>query len=83
MPYFPPKLRLGYAPSKATDVWALACIVFEFQTRRPLVPMVFESFDFRIGTLRFTLGMLPSVWKSKYLDDYAGEVLRGKGAPEI
>lgn len=83
MPYLPPELCFGYAPSKATDVWALACIIFEVQTRRPLVPMVFESFDFLIGTLRFTLGMLPSAWIPKYSDDYAGEVLQGKGAPEI
>ena len=83
MPYFPPELCFGYAPSKATDVWALACIIFEVQIRQRLVPMVFESFELLIGMLRFTLGVLPSAWISKYSDDYAGEVLQGKGAPEI
>ncbi|KAI1414805.1 kinase-like protein [Hypoxylon sp. FL1857] len=81
--YFPPELCFGYLPSKKSDVWALACIIFEVQTWRPLVIMVFQSFEILLGSLRFTLGLLPAEWKTRYSDDYASEDLRGQGAPEI
>ncbi|OTA59110.1 kinase-like protein [Hypoxylon sp. EC38] len=81
--YFPPELCFSYPPSKKSDVWALACIIFEVQTLRPLVPMVFQSFEILVGTLRFTLGPLPEEWRALYSDVYASEDLHGQGAPEI
>ncbi|KAI0841695.1 kinase-like protein [Hypoxylon sp. FL0890] len=81
--YFPPELCFGYPPSKKSDVWALACIIFEVQTWRPLVPMVFQNFEILVGTLRFTLGTLPLEWRTKYSDDYASNDLHGQGAPDI
>lgn len=83
LPYFAPEVCFGYAPSTKSDIWALACIIFEVQAWRFLAPMYFQTFEILIGTLRFTLGPLPSNWKNKYLDIYASEALRGKGAPEI
>jgi serine/threonine-protein kinase SRPK3 len=83
LPYFPPEVCFGYSPSRASDVWALACIIFEIQTWSPLVPMVFQSFEILVGTQRFTLGTLPPAWKTKYSEEYASDVLEGRGAPQI
>lgn len=79
MPYYPPELCFGYAPSAAADVWALACCIFEVQARRLLVCVVFDSFEFLLGTLRFTLGTFPQEWKTRYLDDCALPEFKGKG----
>lgn len=79
MPYYPPELCFGYAPSRATDVWALACCIFEVQTQRLLVSPVFDSFEFLLGTLRYTLGPLPLEWKTRYSDDCASADFKGQG----
>lgn len=79
MPYYPPELCFGYAPSRATDVWALACCIFEVQTQRLLVSPVFDSFEFFLGTLRYTLGTLPLEWKTRYSDDCASADFKGQG----
>lgn len=39
-----------------SDMWTVACLIFEVQTWRFLVPMMFENFEILIGTLRSTLG---------------------------
>ncbi|KAI5458929.1 kinase-like domain-containing protein [Mariannaea sp. PMI_226] len=83
LPYFPPEVCFGYPPSKMSDVWSLACIIFEVQTWRLLAPMMFKSFKLLLGTLRFTLGTFPEAWRDRYSDKYASDILNGKGAPKI
>lgn len=83
LPYFAPEVCFGYPPSKMSDEWSLACIIFEIQTWRLLAPMMFESFELLLGTLRFTLGTFPEAWRNRYSDEYASDILNGQGAPKI
>lgn len=57
--FFPPKLCFGYPPSMKSDVWQLACVIYQTYTGRLLIPTVFRDFRALIKTIVSCLGPIP------------------------
>lgn len=72
--YFPPELCFGYLPSKKSDVWQLACILYQIHTVKPIFPTFFRIFEMLIGTIVPVLGPIPQHWRRKYNFDKYGYV---------
>ncbi|KAK2612397.1 hypothetical protein QQS21_001661 [Conoideocrella luteorostrata] len=69
--FFPPELCFGYLPSTKSDIWHLACILFQIQTKGFLFPTVLRIFEILIGTIVSYLGPIPQHWKGKFnFDEY-------------
>lgn len=45
MTSFPPEVCFGYPPSAGSDLWELACLLFEILCGRPLFPLYFPIFE--------------------------------------
>ncbi len=71
LPSTPPLLK----PPKASDVWALACTIFELRAARPLFDPFFGSPDNILRQQVQALGRLPERWwrawakRATYFDD--------------
>lgn len=69
--FFPPELCFGYLPSTKSDIWQLACILYQIHTKAVLFPTVFQIFEILIGTIVSYLGPIPQRWKGKFnFDEY-------------
>ena len=69
--FFSPELCFGYLPSAKSDVWHLACILYQIHTRKLLFPTVFRIFEILIGTIVSYLGPIPQHWQGKFnFDEY-------------
>ncbi|POR38086.1 Uncharacterized protein TPAR_01723 [Tolypocladium paradoxum] len=69
--FFPPELCFGYLPSTKSDVWDLACVLFQIHTGAFLFPTFFQIFEILIGTMVGYLGPIPQHWKGRFkFDEY-------------
>jgi serine/threonine-protein kinase SRPK3 len=64
--FFAPEMCFGYPPSKNSDTWALACLVFEMQSSVRLFPMVFDNVYIMLGTIVDVLGPFPAKWENLF-----------------
>lgn len=64
--YFPPELCFGYPASAASDIWELACLMFQTLGTPPLFPCFFPIFEMLIGTAMPILGPLPAHWRGRF-----------------
>lgn len=70
--YFPPELCFGYTASAASDIWELACLVYQTLGTPPLFPCFFPIFEFLVGTAMPILGPLPAHWRGRFDYDRYG-----------
>lgn len=63
-----PETLCGSQPGPASDIWALACTLFEIRTGSRLFSLVNHSEDTYIPLVIETLGQFPDEWWSKCLD---------------
>jgi serine/threonine protein kinase len=61
--FFAPEICFGFPPSKSSDIWALACLLFEIQCSVMLFPMVFDNAYTMLGTIVDVLGPFPAKWE--------------------
>jgi len=64
--FFAPEMCFGLRPSKSSDMWALACLIFEIQSSARLFPIVFDNVYIMIGTIVDVLGPFPVEWKQSF-----------------
>jgi serine/threonine protein kinase len=64
--YFPPELCFGYQASAASDVWELACLMYQTLGTPPPFPCFFPIFEFLVGTAVPILGPLPDHWRARF-----------------
>lgn len=64
--YFPPELCFGYQASAASDVWELACLIFQTLGTTAPFPCFFPIFEILIGTAVPILGPLPGHWRGRF-----------------
>lgn len=57
--FFAPEMCFGIPPSKSSDIWALACLIFEIQSSVRLFPIVFDNAYIMLGTIVDVLGPFP------------------------
>ncbi|KAJ8128487.1 hypothetical protein O1611_g5148 [Lasiodiplodia mahajangana] len=76
--YFPPELCFGYRPSLGSDIWHLACVLYELHGKAFLFPGVFPIFEIVVGTIIGRLGRLPSLWKGRFKFDVYGYEEEGR-----
>ncbi|KJZ71073.1 hypothetical protein HIM_09545 [Hirsutella minnesotensis 3608] len=76
--FFPPELCFGYLPSTKSDIWHLACLIYQAHSDTIMFPTFFHMFEMLVGTVIDNLGPLPEHWKGRY--DFAeyGYVEPGK-----
>lgn len=63
---FPPEVCFGYPPSTGSDLWELACLLFEILCGRPLFPLYFPIFEMLIGLIVHYVGLLPRSWQGHF-----------------
>ncbi|KAI7775598.1 hypothetical protein LA080_006561 [Diaporthe eres] len=63
---FPPEVCFGYPPSAGSDLWGLACLLFEILCGRPLFPLYFPIFEMLIGLIVHYVGLLPRSWQGHF-----------------
>lgn len=71
--YFPPELCFGHAASSASDVWMLACLMYETLGTPALLPCFFPVFEILVGTAVTNLGPLPEHWRSRFDHENYGQ----------
>ena len=64
--FFAPEMCYGFPPSKNSDIWALACLIFEIQSSVRLFPMVFDNEYIMLGTIVDVLGPFPAKWEHSF-----------------
>lgn len=77
--FFPPELCFGYLPSTKSDIWQLACILYEIHGREFLFPTGFRIFEILVATIVSSIGPIPQHWKGKFNFDEYGYYEPGKG----
>lgn len=70
--YFPPELCFGYPASAASDIWELACLVYQTLGTVSLFPCFFPIFEVLVGTAVPILGPLPAHWRGRFDHDRYG-----------
>lgn len=70
--YFPPELCFGYPASAASDIWELACLVYQTLGTPSLFPCFFPIFEVLVGTAVPILGPLPAHWRGRFDHDRYG-----------
>lgn len=70
--YSPPELCFGYPASPASDVWELACLVYQTMGTPPLFPCFFPIFEVLVGTAMPILGPPPVHWRGRSDHDRYG-----------
>lgn len=71
--YFPPELCFGYSASAASDIWELACLMYQtLGTGAPPFPCFFPIFEVLVGTAMPILGPLPAHWRGHFDHDRFG-----------
>lgn len=64
---FPPEVCFGISPSAGSDVWELACLIFQtFFDGYPLFPMIFPSFEMLTRMIVEYVGALPRSWEGHF-----------------
>lgn len=76
--YFPPELCFGYQASAASDIWELACLIFQTLGTTAPFPCFFPIFEILIGTAVPILGPLPGHWRGRFDHDRYGHSEDGK-----
>ncbi|RFU33797.1 hypothetical protein B7463_g2524, partial [Scytalidium lignicola] len=61
--FLAPEMCFGFPPSEKSDIWALACLIFEIENSVKLFPMVFNNVFIMIGTIVDVLGPLLKRWE--------------------
>lgn len=64
--FFAPEVSFSLPPSEGSDIWALACLIFEIQSSVMLFPMVFDNVYVMLGTIVDVLGSFPEKWKTAF-----------------
>lgn len=75
---FPPEVCFGYPPSANSDVWELACFIFEIFCGRPLFPLFFPVFELLIRHIVHSVGLLPRSWQGHFNADKYGSIEGGQ-----
>ncbi|EGX93717.1 protein kinase, putative [Cordyceps militaris CM01] len=69
--FFPAELCFGHLPSMKSDVWQLACVLFQIHTKQLLFPTGFRIYEILISTITSYLGPIPQHWRGKFdFNDY-------------
>ncbi|KAL6703547.1 hypothetical protein ACN47E_009572 [Coniothyrium glycines] len=63
-----PELLFGYQPSRAVDLWALGCLIFQIHTFQVLIPTIFGSEQEALAIAIETIGALPEAWQESFSD---------------
>jgi serine/threonine-protein kinase SRPK3 len=80
--YFAPETLFGWSASAASDVWALACLIYEVLTMRPLICIFFGRLDEALSEVVQTLGPFPRAWQDCFFDkSYQKAFEPGKNHP--
>lgn len=64
--FFPPELCFGYTASPASDVWMLACLMYQTLGTPALFPCFFPVLEILVGTAVPILGPLPGHWRGRF-----------------
>lgn len=72
MSFFPLELCFGYSPSPMSDVWELACVIFEVLGNTRLFKIFFPIYEMLIGTAMPILGPLPPKWRECFDNERYG-----------
>lgn len=84
--FFPPEVCFGYLPSTQSDIWQLACILYQINSKELLFPTFFRIFEILVGTIIDNIGPIPQHWKGRFHFDEYGYVEPGQevdtSAPE-
>lgn len=77
--YRAPELFFDDAPSTHSDIWALACTLFEIRAGSQLFAGYFGSEDEALENIVKTLGNFPESWHSRWIQEYdpAEDVIAG------
>ncbi|GAB7342295.1 hypothetical protein MBLNU457_g0528t1 [Dothideomycetes sp. NU457] len=77
--YKAPELFFDEPPSKQSDIWALACTLFEIRAGSQLFAGYFGTEDEALENMVKTLGNLPEPWHGRWIEDYdpAEDVIAG------
>jgi serine/threonine-protein kinase SRPK3 len=66
MSFRAPEMSFGFPPSKNSDIWALACLIFQIQSSAWLFPVIFDNTYAILGTIVDVLGPFPSEWERSF-----------------
>lgn len=75
---FPPEVCFKLPPSAGSDVWELACFIFEIFSGAPLFPLWFPVFEMLIRHIVHSVGLLPRSWQGHFDADKYGYIERGE-----
>ncbi|KAI5860718.1 kinase domain-containing protein [Durotheca rogersii] len=75
---FPPEVCFGLPPSAGSDIWDLACVLYQVHGIAYLFPVFFPIFGILMGTIVGMLGPLPPRWKGRFMFDEYGYRERGQ-----
>lgn len=64
--YYPPEVCFGYRPSAKSDIWQLACILYQAHTDHCLFFELFQIFENLIDNVTHHLGPMPQSWRGKF-----------------
>lgn len=81
LPYASPELALEQYCFPASDVYALACTIYQIRTGSRLFPLVEESIDFYLDTMVDERGPLPAWWWKDWVDEWKKAHLEIEGTP--
>lgn len=76
--YFPPELCFGYTASPASDVWMLACLIYQTVGTSALFPCFFPIYEILVGTAMPILGPLPDHWRGRFDHEQYGHREHGE-----
>jgi serine/threonine-protein kinase SRPK3 len=79
--YFPPEYRFDNVASLASDIWGLACTIFEIRAGRPLFNTYFGAHSDVMRDNVLTLGKLPEPWWSAFEEHH--KWFEENGAPKF
>lgn len=76
--YFPPELCFGYTASSASDVWMLACLIYQALGTPALFLCFFPVLEILVGTAVPILGPLPDYWRGRFDHEQYGHREHGE-----
>ncbi|KAM4057490.1 kinase [Hirsutella rhossiliensis] len=77
--FFPPELCFGHLPSTKSDIWQLACILYQIISGEFLFPTGFRIFEILVSTIVSYLGPIPQHWKGRFNFNEYGYYEPGRG----
>ena len=72
--FFPPEICFGYSPSTKSDVWGLACVLYQVHANGYMFPCFFRVFEILVSTVARFMGPLPQSWKGRFDFDEYGQI---------